>query len=220
MRFALVVASVEFGAMAKTPNVKQNSNVSNRCDERFYTQRSIHSMSLFLGLNEDVVPPPGQPVIKEIRAYVTRAEGYGSSDVHDTPDTHWIMGQPPHHPPIGKQDVARFLTCPRTSSHLPASALPVPHPSILSALATDYRFYCCTRPAANPMTRFPKYAESRASWGVAKVPTVVVEVEQEDGLIGVGASCGGEAACFLIENHLAQFVEGQNVRNVSASWEH
>jgi len=129
-------------------------------------------MSLFLGLNEDVVAPAGQPVIKEIRAYVTRSEGYGSSDVHDTPDTHWIMGQEPHHPPI-----------------------------------------------ANPMTRFPKYSQSRASWGVAKVPTVVVEIEQEDGLIGVGASCGGEAACFLIENHLAQFVEGQNVRNISYIWE-
>ena len=129
-------------------------------------------MSLFLGLNEDVVAPPDQPKIKEIRAYVSRAEGYGSSDVHDTPDTHWIMGQEPHWPPI-----------------------------------------------ANPMTRFPKYAESRASWGVAKVPTVIVEIEQEDGLIGVGASCGGEAACFIIEEHLSQFVEGQNVRNISYIWE-
>ena len=32
------------------------------------------------------------------------------------------------------------------------------------------------------MTRFPRYAASRGSWGVAKVPTVVVEVEQDDGL--------------------------------------
>ena len=61
-------------------------------------------MSLFLGLNEDVVPPEDQPKIVAVRAYVTRAgdigaEG-GASDVHDTADTHWIQGQPPHHPPI------------------------------------------------------------------------------------------------------------------------
>lgn len=53
-----------------------------------------------------------------------------------------------------------------------------------------------------------RYSESRGSWGVAKVPTVVVEVEQEDGLIGVGVSTGGEAACFIIEQHLSMFIEG------------
>jgi L-rhamnonate dehydratase len=52
-----------------------------------------------------------------------------------------------------------------------------------------------------------------------KVPSVVVEIEQDDGLVGVGVSTGGEAACFLIENHLAMFVEGQNVRNISLCWE-
>ena len=129
-------------------------------------------MSLFLGLNEDVVPEDGQPVIVAVRAYVSRASEYGASDVHDTPDTHWIMGQPPHHPPI-----------------------------------------------ANPMTRFPRYSESRAKWGVAKVPTVIVEVEQSDGLVGVGASTGGEAACFVIEQHLAMFVEGQSASNVWYIWE-
>ena len=129
-------------------------------------------MTLFLGLNEDVIPPEDQPTIVAVRAFVSRAAEYGASDVHDTPDTHWIMGQPPHHPPI-----------------------------------------------ANPMTRFPRYSESRASWGVARVPTVIVEIEQSDGLIGVGASTGGEAACFVIEQHLAMFVEGQNVRNISYIWE-
>ena len=135
-------------------------------------------MSLFLGLNEDVVAPDDQPKIKEVRAYVTRAGGDGigseggASDVHDTADTHWIQGQPPHHPPI-----------------------------------------------TNPMSPFPKYSESRSSWGVANVPSVLVEIEQEDGLVGVGMSTGGEAAAFIIEHHLAMFVEGQNVRNISYMWE-
>ena len=48
--------------------------------------------TLFLGLNEDVIPPPEAPTIVAVRAYVSRASDFGASDVHDTPDTHWIMG--------------------------------------------------------------------------------------------------------------------------------
>jgi hypothetical protein len=51
-------------------------------------------MSLYLAPNEDVVPTPGQPKVKEVRAYVSQSTEYGASDVHDTPDTHWIMGLP------------------------------------------------------------------------------------------------------------------------------
>ena len=32
-------------------------------------------------------------------------------------------------------------------------------------------------PITNPMSRFPRFHGSRNSWGVARVPTVVVEVE-------------------------------------------
>ena len=46
--------------------------------------------TLFLGLNEDVVAPADAPTIVAVRAYVSRASDYGASDVHDTPDTHWI----------------------------------------------------------------------------------------------------------------------------------
>jgi len=74
-------------------------------------------------------------------------------------------------------------------------------------------------PITNPMSMFPKFSGSRSSWGVAKVPTVIVEIEDEQGLVGVGTSTGGEAACFIIEEHLAMFVEGQNVRNISLIWD-
>ena len=66
-------------------------------------------MSLFLAPNEDVVATLGQPRIKEVRAFVSRSTEYGASDVHDTADTHWIMGLPDEdggwdhettHPPI------------------------------------------------------------------------------------------------------------------------
>lgn len=67
-------------------------------------------------------------------------------------------------------------------------------------------------PVTNPMSRYPKYAGSRSSWRVAKEPTVIVEIEDEQGLVGIGASTGGEAAAFVIERHLSMFVEEQNVR--------
>ena len=41
---------------------------------------------------------------------------------------------------------------------------------------------------------------------------MVVEVEADDGTVGVGVSIGGEPACFIVENHLSRFVEGQDPR--------
>merc|ERR1719272_1028662 len=74
-------------------------------------------------------------------------------------------------------------------------------------------------PITNPMSRYPKYSGSRGDWGVAAVPSVIVEIEDEEGRIGVGTSTGGESAAFIIEKHLAMFVEGQNVRNISYMWD-
>jgi len=138
-------------------------------------------MSLYLAPNEDVIPTPGQPAIKEVRAFVSRSDAYGASDVHDTADTHWIQGLPG---PDGNWD------------HVTT------HP-----------------PITNPMSRYPKYSGSRSSWGVANVPTVIVEVEDEEGRIGIGASTGGEAAAFIIERHMAMFVEGGNARDRTLMWE-
>lgn len=138
-------------------------------------------MSLYLTPTEEVIPTPGLTKIKEVRAYVSRTNEYGASDVHDTDNSHWIMG---HTDANGEWDH-------KTS-----------HP-----------------PIANPMSRFPEYAGSRQSWGVAKISTVIVEVEDDNGLIGIGVSTGGEAAAFLIEKHLAMFVEGQNVRDRTHIWD-
>jgi L-rhamnonate dehydratase len=141
----------------------------------------ILPMSLYLAPNEDVIPPPGQARIKEVRAYVSRATDYGASDVHDTAETHWIQGLPD-----GDGNWDHKTT----------------HP-----------------PITNPMSRYPKFSGSRSSWGVAHVPTVIVEIEDDEGRIGIGASTGGEAAAFIIEQHLSMFVEGQNVRDRTVMWE-
>ncbi len=131
--------------------------------------------------NGPVGPREGQPKIKEVRAFVSNPKGFGASDVHDTPNSHWIAGCP--------DDEGRW-------DH------ETTHP-----------------PIANPMSIFPEYAGSRQSWGVAKVPSVIVEIEDEDGRIGTGVSTGGNAAAFLIERHLSLFVEGQAAANRSLIWD-
>jgi len=129
----------------------------------------------------EVAPQAGQPIIREVRAYVSNADGYGASDVHDTSSNHWIAGCPD---PEGGWD--------HETSH---------------------------PPIANPMSIFPKYAGSRQSWGVANVPSVIVEIEDDQGRIGIGVSTGGNAAAFLIERHLSLFVEGQTAANRSLMWD-
>ena len=41
-----------------------------------------------------------------------------------------------------------------------------------------------------------------------------VELDDEARTVGVGISVGGEAACFVIEEHLSRFVENQDPANV------
>ena len=53
-------------------------------------------------------------------------------------------------------------------------------------------------PLTNPMSRYPKFSGSRSSWGLARVPTVIVEIEDDEGRVGIGASTGGEAAAVII----------------------
>jgi L-rhamnonate dehydratase len=130
---------------------------------------------------DDVKPLRGRSKIKEVRALVSRADGYGASDMHDTPETHWILGQ--------------------------------------TAADQSWNFEDTHPPIANPMSRFPQYSGSRKSWGVANVPSVIVEIENEKGLIGIGLSTGGEAAAFIIEKHLSMFVEGQCASDRSYIWD-
>jgi len=74
-------------------------------------------------------------------------------------------------------------------------------------------------PIANPMSMYEKYKASRTSWGIGALGTVICEVELDDGIVGFGCSIGGEPACYIIENHLSRFVEGQDPRNVELIWD-
>ena len=63
------------------------------------------------------------------------------------------------------------------------------------------------------------YSKTRKSWGINALGSVVVEVEADDGTTGVGVSIGGEPACYIVENHLSRFVEGQDPRDVELMWD-
>ena len=66
---------------------------------------------------------------------------------------------------------------------------------------------------------YPQYRSSRKSWGINALGTLVVEVEDERGNVGVGVTVGGGAGCQLVEGHLSRFVEGQDPRDVELMWD-
>ncbi|MBB3912660.1 L-rhamnonate dehydratase [Sphingomonas desiccabilis] len=72
---------------------------------------------------------------------------------------------------------------------------------------------------ATPMARYPEYRQSRQSFGINALGTLVVEIEAEDGTIGFAVTTGGEPACFLVERHLARFLEGRNPAEYEKIWD-
>ena len=72
---------------------------------------------------------------------------------------------------------------------------------------------------ATPMSIYPAYRERRSSFGLNVLGALIVEVEAEDGTVGVGVSTGGLPACWLVEHHLARFVEGQRADQVGLMWD-
>jgi L-rhamnonate dehydratase len=84
--------------------------------------------------------------------------------------------------------------------------------------ASDQPHWAYGRIAA-PMSIYPDYRESRASFGLGVLRPFVVEVETESGVIGIGLSSGGEPACWLVERHLASLVEGKSPDEIELVWD-
>ncbi|MES2445328.1 MAG: L-rhamnonate dehydratase [Pseudomonadota bacterium] len=72
---------------------------------------------------------------------------------------------------------------------------------------------------ATPMARYPEYRQSRQSFGINVLGTLVVEIEAEDGTIGFAVTTGGEPACFIVEKHLARFLEGRDPAEYEKIWD-
>ena len=49
-------------------------------------------------------------------------------------------------------------------------------------------------PIANPMSGYAQYQGTRKTWGINALGSLIVEVEAEDGTIGVGITIGGKSS--------------------------
>ena len=72
---------------------------------------------------------------------------------------------------------------------------------------------------ATPMARYPEYRESRRSFGINVLGTLIVEVEADDGTVGFAPTTAGEIGAFIVEKHLARFVEGRKVTDIEKIWD-
>lgn len=72
---------------------------------------------------------------------------------------------------------------------------------------------------ATPMSKYPAYRQSRRSFGLNVLGTLVVEAEATDGSVGFAVTTGGEPAAWIVEKHLARFVEGQRITDLELIWD-
>jgi L-rhamnonate dehydratase len=72
---------------------------------------------------------------------------------------------------------------------------------------------------ATPMARYPEYRQSRQSFGINVLGTLVVEVEADDGTVGFAITTAGEIGAFIVEKHLARFIEGRPITDIEKAWD-
>jgi len=72
---------------------------------------------------------------------------------------------------------------------------------------------------SNPMSGYAKYRERRSSWGIGVLGALVVEIETEDGTVGVATGSGGAPAAWMIKHHFARFLIGEDARNLNMLWD-
>lgn len=72
---------------------------------------------------------------------------------------------------------------------------------------------------ATPMSRYPEYRQTRSSFGLNVLGTLVIEIEASDGTIGFAVTTAGEIGAFIVERHLARFIEGRKVTEIEAIWD-
>jgi len=66
---------------------------------------------------------------------------------------------------------------------------------------------------------YTDYKKSRLSFGIDAIGSTVIVIELKSGIKGYGVTIGGAPACYIIENHLSRFIEGQDVRNIELMWD-
>lgn len=72
---------------------------------------------------------------------------------------------------------------------------------------------------STPMSAYPRYRRSRASFGINVMSSILVEIETDQGAVGVSAGQGGVPACYMIEEHFKRFLVDQDPRCVNLLWD-
>lgn len=72
---------------------------------------------------------------------------------------------------------------------------------------------------SNPMSGYAPYRASRTSWGIGVLGSLLVEIEDNHGRVGIATGFGGEPAAFLIDRHFSRFVHGADPRNINMLWD-
>lgn len=67
---------------------------------------------------------------------------------------------------------------------------------------------------ATPMSKYKEFRQSRQSFGINVLGTLVIEIEADNGVKGAAVSTGGVIGCFIAEKHLSRFIEGKCVSNI------
>jgi L-alanine-DL-glutamate epimerase-like enolase superfamily enzyme len=72
---------------------------------------------------------------------------------------------------------------------------------------------------ANPMSGYESFRASRTSWGIGVLGSILVEIEDDRGNVGVATGFGGEPAGYLIDQHFSRFLLGADPRNTNLLWD-
>lgn len=72
---------------------------------------------------------------------------------------------------------------------------------------------------ATPMSVYPEFRQSRQSFGINVLGTLVVEIEADDGTVGFAVTTAGEIGAWIVEKHLARFLEGRPVTDIERIWD-
>lgn len=83
----------------------------------------------------------------------------------------------------------------------------------------DARHWLVDTLISNPMSGHAEYRDKRSSWGIGVLGAIVVEIETEDGTVGVATGSGGAPAAWIIKHHFARFIVGQDARNINLIWD-
>ncbi len=72
---------------------------------------------------------------------------------------------------------------------------------------------------STPMAKYPEYRASRRSFGINVLGTLIVEIEADTGEVGFAVTTAGDIGAFIVEKHLARFLEGQPVADLERLWD-